>query len=311
MKDFIAVRTKYYKKQKARHLENHIRRDKKNKNTATVRKEYSDNNFYHTIRSVESCEDEYRELNGRGTRKDFNQVFEHMLIFSEEQYSALEEKHKDPVKVKKALAKLIKNYGEEIKEKYGFEPLELAIHLDEGHDNEKGDFVRNVHCHFTFYNYDFKKKFAPLKNIQKKIRDAEGKWSVNPCFSDFQDIAGKVFKRAGFKRGQKKSFTNAEHKDRDAFIVHKQNNALTRLTNAFNAIKKDIPEWIKNLNLPGVFAEIKSRSIAKNIDDIEMDSPGAENEIDSVVEYVEEHFKPPEPQKVSPKRQRRRRKKPD
>ena len=79
LKKFVAVRTKYYKSSKSKSLEWHVRRDNKNKNTASVFDEHSHNNLHKEIRSRTSCRAEYKELNGRKTRSDFNEIFEHLL----------------------------------------------------------------------------------------------------------------------------------------------------------------------------------------------------------------------------------------
>lgn len=79
------------------------------------------------------------------------------------------------------------------------------------------------------------------------------------------------------------------------------------LKTAFEDVKKDIPTWIKTINQNLFFAEKKSKSIAENLDLITDDMPTETAEIEAVIESIEERLKPSEPEKVTPKRQRRRR----
>jgi len=342
MKKYVAVRTKYYKSHKGKSLEWHVRRDNRNKNTASVFDEHTHNNVHHEIRSRGSCRAEYKELNGRKIRSDYNEIFEHVLIFSRDKFEQLEEKYKDksPDFVKKAICKLVDEYGQEIKKKYGFEPLRYDLHMDEGrYDKETGEFKRNIHVHFSFYNYNFdakkahiqalqdfkdnpvagskppeKPEFIPLNPVKKKVKDKNGKLAVNPAFADFQDIAGEIFKKAGFVRGQKKSITNAQHLDRDQFIFNKQKELYGKVKNGFDNLKqkyddlkKDIPVWMDSIKTKIFVAKIKSRSIADNLDSIVDDMPEETAKIEAVVESIEAALEPSEPEKVTPKRQRRRR----
>lgn len=229
MSNYIAVRTWYYKKQKYKSLLKHIMRkiedDYNSEKTKSIFSQFSKNNFTNEFRKLSDCRKEYKEINKKRPRKDFNECFEHLLIFSREQFEKLENEALNDDDLKKLFDEYIKEYCKEIKQKYGFEPLLYAFHLDEGHiDQETGELKRNIHCHLTFYNYDFKNKVAPLKKIQKKVIDPEtGKREVNPAFSDFQDIAGQVFGKLGFKRGKSKKITEKDHLKRDDYIYKKQN----------------------------------------------------------------------------------------
>lgn len=274
-KEFIAIRTRYYKKEKAKSLDKHVRR--KSHTTTNAYPHLSENNFSKQFRTKTSCNDEYFQINGRKTRSDFNEVFEHMGILSLDKFEELEKKYpKD--KLQPALLRLVEKYALEIKDKYGFEPLRCDFHLDEGHYDENGIFKRNIHFHLQFYNYDFKNKLSPLKNIQKKVvsnidlstgeevsnlskEDLEsgienGKikriLTVNPFFSDIQDIAARIFKPAGFRRGISKSITGKEHFSKDKYISEKhkeqeqQINQVNAEIESKNASKLDLEEHLRN-----------------------------------------------------------------
>lgn len=244
MKNFVAIRTKYYKKKQAKKLDDHVRR--KNETTSNAYPHLTAENFSFQFKSKSSCNEEYKKITGKKTRSDFNEVFEHLGVLSLEKYEFLEKKYgKDQVKVE--MAKLVKKYALEIKEKYGFEPLRFDFHLDEGHTDENGVFKRNIHFHLQFFNYDFKNKVSPLKKLQLKtlkivdlktgeelegldkpeieerVKKGEIKkiYITNPFFSDLQDVAANIFNIAGFKRGVKRD-TPLKHLEKDAFITNKQ-----------------------------------------------------------------------------------------
>lgn len=348
MKNFIAVRTKYYKSSKGKSLEWHVRRDNKNKNTASVFDEHSKDNIHKEIRSRTSCRAEYKELNGRKIRNDFNEIFEHLLIFSRDKFEELEEKYKDrgPEFVKKQMCKLVEQYIEKIQKEYGFEPLRYDFHLDEGHFKD-GKLQRNIHCHVMFYNYDFnarkgylndlkafndgetslkpeKPEFVPLNPIKKKQKDENGNLKVNDAFSNFQDIAGNIFIKAGFTRGIKKSISNSEHLKRDDYIKRVHNIALKTSQTAIDKlsrVKREFSQWFyyitdlldKTEKPTGLEDQLtneeRSQNIAVGLDDIVDELPEETGKLDSVIEKTESKFEPPENEKITPKRKRRRRNK--
>jgi hypothetical protein len=183
--------------------------------------------------------DKYKSSTGKKCRSDFNALFEHILVFSEETYTSLEQKY-GKNRIKQAMLEQLKKYAEEIKQQYGFEPLGIDFHFDEGTKNSSirkegekysnknksptSNIRRNIHCHISFFNYDFSKKVAPLRHLMKKGLDKNGRTNqLNPHFVKFQDIAGDLFSRAGFHRGVSKNITGREHMEKEQFVKHKLN----------------------------------------------------------------------------------------
>ena len=76
---------------------------------------------------------------------------------------------------------------------------------------------------------------------------------------------------------------------------------------AVDNIKKDIPAWIKSININLFFAQKKSRSIAENLDLITDKMPEETAVLESEIDIIENKLNPPESEKVTTKRQRRRR----
>jgi len=243
--------------------------------------------------------------------------------------------------VKEKIAVLIEQYIKEISDKYGFEPLRYDLHLDEGVYKE-GVFKRNIHAHISFYNYNYKARrgylddlkafndgntslkpekpeFVPLNPIKKKQKDEHGKLKVNDAFSEFQDIAGDVFFKAGFFRGIKKSITNAEHLNRDDYIKKIQDaveSAVNKAVLKLSMIKQNFTSWLDRIISDDggddeVPTEQLATEIANDLDDITDDLPSEMDKLDTVIVQKEQKYNTPEKNKITPKRKRRRRKKTD
>ena len=66
----------------------------------------------------------------------------------------------------------VKNLTAELEKKYGWQPLQIAIHKDEGHITADGKKERNLHAHLEFFMLDksglyrFKKKDFRLKDME-------------------------------------------------------------------------------------------------------------------------------------------------
>lgn len=109
-------------------------------------------------------------------------------------------------------------FAKDMKQKYGFTPLQISLHTDEGHvDNEVVKL--NVHAHVTFFNYDFEKERSVLRNLHKQD------------FRDIQDLAQESFQSVGldFKRGEGKEITKKSHLEKNDFVIQKQSKELNDL----------------------------------------------------------------------------------
>lgn len=125
-------------------------------------------------------------------------------------------------------------YMKELQDKYGFTPIGVNLHLDEGYINEKNEVKFNVHAHCVAFNYDFEKGKSVLRNLRKKD------------FQDMQTLAQDSFKKVGldFVRGKEKTIAGKDHLEHNDFILQKQNKMI--LENDF--ILEDILNNIDYLN---------------------------------------------------------------
>jgi|TARA_R100001244_G_scaffold28651_32_gene28065 hypothetical protein len=210
-KNFVAVRTKYYKKNDATRVIDHALR--KHQNSENVIDSRTHQNFGAGAIDLPRQMQRYKEATGRSPRKDMNLVFEHVLVLSKDQLTKCN---------KNGVRDAINDYMKQVKEQWGFEPMGYRMHLDEGHYNQAGKFVANPHAHIYFFNYDFKKKRSPLRDLMIKGKNEQGKSpTLNPHFVKMQDIAGECFKRLGFRRGISKGEKNKKHQEKAEFVLSK------------------------------------------------------------------------------------------
>lgn len=208
MKDFVSLNFKYYKDSNVTGVLGHINRQfKVNKNAYINR---TKNNFGDSglISKYQQLRRKVEITKGKSIRKDATTLLDGVLVFSLEQFENLE-KSLSQNELQEALTLYTREYMQKIKKLYGLEPLGFQFHLDEGHIKNK--FVRNVHAHLTFYNYDFKTNKSRWRELKRKD------------FSKMQDMAGTIFSDLGFRRGKSKEMTKKNHLKKDKYIEQKQN----------------------------------------------------------------------------------------
>ncbi len=267
MKNFVSVNCKYYKHSNASGELGHV--DRLFHENINSFAEYTKYNFGSEFCSFEK----YKEINqrrinvtGKNIRKDSNTYLDFVVAFSLHQWELLEKKH-GIIKLQKAMKIMMKNFMAEMKKEHGLEPISNKFHLDEGHIKqlkayqnqqerikngllkedeviiEKSSLIRNIHAHVTFYNFDFKQKKSPLRKMTKST------------FSNFQDIAGRSFNKAGFYRGVAKELSKKSHSEKIGFVEQKLKSKKLTL----NFIEEDIEKKEAELHhLKNDIAESKS-----------------------------------------------------
>lgn len=227
----VSVRCRYYKSKEAKAVLDHADANRNGfTHSDNVHWERSVDNIGYYFHGANSCTEaldlmcqKHRDITGKKIRVDNNVLFEHVICLSEKHYSQLEELNGTD-KVKQATMNRFKRYANAIKAEFGFEPLGIDFHLDEGRYEvlEANRFIRNVHAHIQFINYDFSKKVAPLRYLMTKGLNEQGKTnSLNPHFEKMQDLAFESFKDWGFHRGESKSVTNKKHLNKEQFVKQK------------------------------------------------------------------------------------------
>jgi hypothetical protein len=318
-KDYIAVRTAYYKHDKlTKRVKKMNKHQSKNKsgdvktavtseftektyksavaefdhvlrlgktNSVNVHDEFSHLNVTVSPKNCDSpldayykCRDKYKEVNGRSCRNDMNTLFEHVVIFSEARILKLE-KTLGQEKATQAIVTCLKNYSKQYAEKYGFTSLGFSYHgFDEGHYDENGKFVRNVHAHIMFFNYDFKNKKSNLKFLMNKGKDPKtGKTNeLNQNFVEIQDLVFSCFKPLSFERGRSKLLTLSKYLPKNAFLQKKITDKKYELKNLLKDINQhrtkfenQFSVWLQNIRhkfLREEHEQVLNKSIA-NVSD--------------------------------------------
>ncbi len=257
MANFAAVRTRYYKHKAAIAILDHAH-SKRNGFTksSNVYKDFSGDNQGRYLSSESSCLDGYEsmrtkhtKLKNKSPRSDMNTLFEHVVILSVEHYENLEAKHGKDQAIKETLQAL-RDYAKKIEEEFGFKPLGFDLHLDEGYEDDNGNFKRNIHAHVMFYNYDFKAEIAPLRGLMKKgiNKDTGKSFDLNPNFERMQDFVAGSFSKLGFVRGQSHGLDNVEHKSKTKH-ARAALGELEQQIKLKNEIIKDLNQEIASLKL--------------------------------------------------------------
>lgn len=317
-KKFVAVRTAYYKKSAAERISGHIFRVGEHaKNENVTFPEMSGMNKYKSIHSLDDIEAKHKEAIGKNPRKDRNAVFEHVLVFSEEHFNKYgPTRHEE----------YIEDYMKSIKDNFGFEPMGYAIHMDEGHIcPETGLKKINTHCQILFYNFDFDKKKAPLRDLMIKGKDENGVTNkLNPNFVKMQDLAAKSFEPLGYERGI--SDPTKKHIPKWKFIQKTLMNSIESLQQEEKSVKERLNAIGKNFGrklfaytkalLSKATIDVQAEAAEKVVDTIdEIIQPPIKKEVEKVaIEYDQEingtelQSQLDDNQDATEKRQRRRRK---
>jgi hypothetical protein len=257
MRNYIAIVNKYFKSHKIYKIYNHNLRlsvikyllDKKYhiyKNTSYV--------FSNDDKDINII-DKFKQLQQEKTKRlkqyynykhnsNENEIIEQALILSEEQARYYLDNNI-------SFDEAVKDYMQEIKSKYGLEPIGFQGHFDEGFIDKDGKVIYNFHFHCQFFNFDFEKDKSVLRNLRKKD------------WENMQDVAQDSFQKNGldFIRGESKSITGKEHLERIDFIAQQKQNELQELYNILNKEKNNLKEIRKEFDKSSNTYKVLSTSI--------------------------------------------------
>lgn len=314
MKNFVAVRTKYYQSVSGKKVMAHgFRVGAHAKNENVTFPESSKYNILKEFCSFDEIEARHKETAGRKPAANRNAVFEHVLVFSADQFLN--------VKSTKKHAEAIEEYIKKINKEFGFEAMSYALHVDEGHP--KNGNKRNFHAHIYFYNYDFKLKKAPLRELMIKGKNEKGQTNKkNPNFVKMQDLASDSFSALGYKRGIS---TDTKHLNKQEFIADKIEK---KFKNLVKSVGKKVSGWLSKIENKTQSLEIKDDTEVEdfaddaafsldNLEDFEEKIKETKivdvdleisSEIENQIKKTENDLNLKKKEKITPKRKRRRRK---
>ena len=128
------------------------------------------------------------------------------------------------------------NFTKKLCEKHGFTPLQVSLHLDEGHV-KNGVAIFNVHAHLTLFNFNFEKERSVLRTLKKQD------------YRDLQDMASLSFQEVGFDfvRGESKAITGNEHLEKNDHVIQQQEIEINQQIKKINQLKNKEKELLKTL----------------------------------------------------------------
>ena len=258
------------------------------------------NMFFKNFTKMCQQRDQQNQKKGYHNGTNKNDLIEMVISLSEEQtLFYLQNGQKDLIDM------AYKQLGQEIKNKYGFEPLMASMHYDEGHiqttkkikdnieniefdvnnmSNEQIETIKkekyNFHCQITFFNYSFKESRSVLRTMKKQD------------WRDIQDLAQNTFKAFGldYKRGVSKGITGKEHLDNLEYKIQElekenlnlqfENKNLSKNNDFLYSENKDLS--FKNDKLSGIIDQ-KNLEIIEKSDNI--------NELNHLFEETKQNLK--------------------
>jgi hypothetical protein len=151
--------------------------------------------------------------------------------------------------------KKITEYTREFEKKYNVHVISHSLHLDEGHKNEKGEILKNYHCHFQILNYSEKTHKTGLRACN---------------FKKLQTELAEKFETLGFKRGrdysaeQKQENINALEQGREAIkIARPVNISHKAYRQAREAVKSELRAENNALNLKNLELKDKNKELTE------------------------------------------------
>lgn len=202
------------------------------KNEYNLDKKNNSNLFNRQYLNLHNAKKDIQAKKKSFTKPSENELVEMVIALSEEQALHYLSNGID-------ITKGFDNFAKDLQDKYGFTPLQLSLHTDEGYIDENGVVKFNIHCHLTLFNYDFIKERSVLRTLTKQD------------WIDMQDMAQNSFQAMGldFVRGVSKSITKKEHLEKNDYILQKQTTKINSLKNDIydiNKQKNDSKELLKN-----------------------------------------------------------------
>ncbi len=247
----MSILMEYYKHGSSVGDEKHVKRlinDDEN-----VFKELSHNNFYRELKSYDQVRLEHEKAIGKKIAKNANTLIDIVVSFSNDQFQEIV---KNNPKYKDDVAGCFRMYMMDIQKKFGFEPLSMNFHMDEGR-YEDGKFINNYHAHVLFYNYDFKKNCAPLRKFKNNKK----------AFRFVQDITAKNFESLGFIRGVSKKITKKEHQKKGEFVrevLKKKEEEIKEIGNKINNLNQQHSIYLAEIENRKIIMEKKHDQLRNN-----------------------------------------------
>jgi Mg2+ and Co2+ transporter CorA len=227
------------------------------------------------VNNYNKLKEQAEEHKGKKFRKDATMFADGVVVLSQAQVDKnIQEKGYEWFR--KATTQCIKEWQEDVKEKYKIHPMGFNFHMDEGHakenkDNELEISSRNYHGHAKFFNFDFETGKANWRTLNKKN------------FSDMQTMLAIRFEKMGFERGISKEITKRNHFKKSEFIDQKQDALNQELENERDKLIKLEEESIR--------ASIENDNLKNYLVDIKKELVEAKKELKTIKDQIKGYYK--------------------
>jgi len=227
-KKYCAVNTKYYKENNTGEIDHVLRKMIKNVNAID---DLTQRNFGFSFGDGDLKQNykeklkQAKQANKKAFKSNSNTFIDSVLIFNAQRFNeCLRNGQQEEIE------QATKDFMNDFKDRFGFEPIGFEFHLDEGtlltddefnrlNEEEKKEFEstsdslgtnyikQNIHAHAIFLNFDFKQNVTCLRKM-KRTND----------WSESQDMLYSHFKKFGFERGEKKLTNAVDHKNKQDYV---------------------------------------------------------------------------------------------
>jgi len=238
MKNFVMVNVEKYSKDKIDIIKEHnVQRENFGKKINYLLKDKLDENVVVDYKSLDELEAKRIEYLKENDRQDFQKV--HVVEFVIALSWDKVKDYLDNGKTTQDIDKGFKKYFEALEREYGFSPIQLSIHKDEGHVGDDGEVLYNYHAHLVAHNFSFDKGKPIISHFRKQD------------FRDLQTLAQNSFNDVGldFVRGVDKRDTNAKHLKKKEFVKSLVNKEIQDINIKLNSVKKEFKATYSELNV--------------------------------------------------------------
>lgn len=238
MKSFVMVNIEKYSKDDISKIKEHnVQRENFGKKINYLLKDKLDENVNIDYQSLDELEDKRLKYLKENNREDFQKVHlvEMVIALSWDKVKD----YLDSGKTSQDIDEGFKKYVKDLELKYGFSPIQLSIHKDEGHVGEDGKLIYNYHAHLVAHNFSFDNGKPIISYFKKQD------------FRDLQTLAQNSFNSVGldFVRGEDKRNTNAKHLKKGKFVEHLVNKKIRDVNIEFNRVKKELKDAYSEKNV--------------------------------------------------------------
>lgn len=159
----------------------------------------------------------------------------------------------------------VKNLAASLEDKYKWQPIQVAIHKDEGHINDKGEKVKNYHAHLEFFMLDKNGIYTMKKKDFRLKQMSELQTFVADNLKMDRGVSKKVSGKERLEHKEYKAVKQAEQKQ--ALELIKTKEEANQIKAEFEAFRQEmIKAGTHNKEDYKSLSEAKKEALSKGVD---------------------------------------------